>query len=205
MRRSLTPCPSPAPGRGVEEWIPAFAGMTIILIIGLAAIVSQAYYRDGVTVNGPHGDYTTMRGEDNCGTCHLATTTAWAILPHFTCIPTPTFRQTTCFKVGSSWGWQGSFNAGRRYLDASCLSCHNTAGMGTPKMTLQGNLLSILNGPAPLYAYSIATGLPKTFKCGSTLLSNGPPLYMFRYQCTRCHDPHFENHTGLNYLKAGVQ
>ena len=204
MRMPLTPCPSPE-GRGVKDWIPAFAGMTILLGLGLAAITSQGYYRDGVTVNGPHGNYTTMLGENNCGACHLSPMTTWAILPHYTCIATPTFRQTTCFRTGSSWGWQGSFNAGKRYLDASCLSCHNSAGRATPKMTLTSkSLITVLTGPGPLSAWSIGTGTAKVFAGGTTVLSSGPPLHAFAYQCPRCHEPHFENNTGLNYLKPGV-
>ena len=177
-----------------------------LAMVSLRCIASQGYYRDGITVNGPHGNYTTMRGENNCGACHLSTTTTWAILPVMTCVPTATFRQTTCFQTRSSWGWQGSFNAGRRYLDSVCLSCHNTAGSATPKMVLQAaTLTNIFNGgPSPLSAWSIGTQSAKVLAGGTTILSSGPPLSSVTYQCPRCHDPHFENNTGLNYLKGGI-
>ena len=178
-----------------------------LVMVALRGIASQGYYKDGVTVSGPHGDYTTMRGENNCGACHIATTTAWAILPVMTCVPTPTWRETTCFQVRSTWGWKGSFNAGRRYLDSVCLSRHNTTGRATPKMVLRSaQLASILNtGPSPLSSWSIGTANAVVLSGGTSILSSGPPLSSTLYQCPRCHEPHFENHTGLDYLKPGVQ
>lgn len=175
-----------------------------LLMVALRCISSQGYYQDGITVNGPHGNYTSMLGENHCWACHLSTATTWAVLPIMTCMPTGTFRQTTCFRVRSSWRWKGSFNAGRQYLDASCLSCHNSAGMGTPKMVLTGALATILmGGPAPLASYSLSTGQVMVYGNG-TSLSSGPPLSSTDYQCPRCHEPHFEQRTGLNYLKPGV-
>ena len=181
-----------------SRWVPAFAGMTLITILAATAWAwtMPSYRLDGVTVSGPHANYTSMYGANNCGACHAARGSVWGLIRNYT-----TVNQTT-FVNRSSRGWIVGFLGNVRYMDGACLSCHNSAGIGTSKMTLTSTkLLSVYNGPAPLAAHSLTTGLVNVFSGGSAV-SGGTPVSSQMYQCPRCHDPHYENNTGLNYLNT---
>ena len=154
------------------------------------------YYSQGVTVSGPHANYTTMFGANNCGACHAARGSVWGVLRHYTTVNRASFVNR------SSRGWVLGALSNVRYLDSACLSCHNSAGIGTPKMMLTSQkLLITYNGPAPLASHSLTTGAVNIFH-GGAAVSGGQVVASQAYQCPRCHNPHYENNTGLNYLNT---
>ncbi len=175
--------------------ISAFAAVTLFLAV-VAASAMPSYRLDGVTVSGPHANYTSMYGANNCGACHAARGSVWGLIRNYTTV------NRTRFVNRSSRGWVLGILGNVRYMDSACLSCHNSAGVGTPKMTLTSTkLLSVYNGPAPLASHSLTTGAISVFKSGAAV-SGGTPVVSQAYECPHCHNPHYENNTGLNYLNT---
>ena len=52
-----------------------------------------------------------------------------------------------------------------------------------------------------LAAHSLTTGKINVFKSGSAV-SGGAAVAVQAYECPRCHNPHYENNTGLNYFNT---
>lgn len=120
--------------------------IVLATLIGLAAIASQGYVQDGVTVTGSHGNYTSMGPQKNCGACHWANTGRWVVQHRYTtwylrrfCIASVRgFSGYSCTKYYSVYttvdvhrNYTGYFIGFTQGPDSPkvqvCLACHNAA------------------------------------------------------------------------------
>ncbi len=191
--------------------------IVVAALLGLAAIASQGYVQDGVTVTGPHGNYTSMGPQNNCGACHWANTGKWVVLHTYTCWNIPRWPNRTC--VDRHKNYTSFFVGFTQGPDSPkvqvCLACHNAAASRGRNTAIDS--ASHVRPPyggkrsavtfwsrttvAPLMAYSIQAPKPAKVKTWDTIIKQQPLVNwgkMFNV-CMDCHWPH--SSAKGNYLR----
>ena len=98
-----------------------------VMFLSLATIASGDYTLNGVTVKGPHGNYTTMGQYQNCPACHYVQPTKAVVLHTYTCWTVPSWRNRTCVDRHRNYtSYFMGFTGGINPRPGVCLVCHNT-------------------------------------------------------------------------------
>ncbi len=176
------------------------------LLIGLAAIASGDYTLNGVTVEGPHGNYTTMGQYKNCPVCHYVQPTKTVVMHTYTCWDVPSWRNRTCVDRYKNYtSYFTGFAGGMNPRPQVCLVCHNAASRaaainsGQHGATAYGIRRSAvifpsLSGSAikpakPFFAWSI-NGPASVMNWGASKVSPKAGFVKTVNSCMDCHRPH---------------
>lgn len=146
----------------------------VALLACFGAVASQGYVQNGVSVTGPHGNYTTMGMYKGCITCHYVrgttavvvhTYTSW--VSHSGC---QSFNGYTCTQRWYSYttvdrhknytSFFTGFTGGKNPRPGVCLVCHNTA---SARFSYSSNTTVIRTARSKAVAINSATHTQGTY------------------------------------------